>query len=240
MFAPLCVALVTSACDDASTPAAVAEDVATQDFYPEEVQVGADIDNGDNGGNGVVAPVEPRWPEGPYGIGYMDVIANESFFDPFTGETVRLSDYYADPAVNGIVIVSAAGWCSACSYESWDLVEAMDKYRDDGLVILYTLYEDTRGRPLWEDGASYEVLDRDMTFMTDYRENLGGMVNLTPRVANFPVLIDIGFTLSRYFHRNATPLTIILRASDMRIVYKEVGYSSGTVDLMIKSTLFSK
>ena len=38
--------------------------------------------------------------------------------------------------------------------------------------------------------------------------------------------------------KNATPMTIILRASDMRIVYKEVGYSSGTVDLMIRSALF--
>ena len=184
-------------------------------------------------------PEEPRWPEGPYGTGYMDVIANESFYDPFTGNIIRLSDYYLDPDVSGIVIVSAAGWCSECSDESWDLVDAQTKYERDGLLVLYTLYEDSHGRILWEEGAPFEALDRDMTFMTDYRDNLGRLVGLEPRVANYPVVVDKGFSLERYYNNDsATPLTLILRASDMRIVYKEFGYSSGTVDLTIERSLY--
>lgn len=184
------------------------------------------------------ADAQPAWPEGPYGTEYLDVIANEGFYDPWTGETTRLSDYYGDPLVNGILIVSAAGWCSACSYEAWDLVDVYEQYADYGLIVLYTLYEDAAGRPLWVEGAPMEDWERDFIFMTQYRESLGALARLPPREANYPVLIDRGHALGSYFNRNATPLTLIVRSSDMRIIYKEVGYSAGMVQNMVKAALF--
>jgi hypothetical protein len=229
------LSILAAACDDGASnaPAAPGPDTA----------VGADTNQADVSDEPAPPPdvaveEEPPYPPGPYGIEKWSIIANEGFFDPWTGETIRLSDYYGDPAVNGIVIVSAAGWCTACSYEAWDLVTVYEKYKDRGLVVLYTLYEDNRARPLWAEGSTFEEKDRDFVYMTLYRESLGHIAGLPPREANYPVLIDIGHTLSRYFDKNATPLTMIVRTSDMQIVHREVGYNAGSVDLMIKLALY--
>lgn len=183
-------------------------------------------------------PDAPPYPEGPYGIDALDIIANESFYDPAEDRVVRLSDFYLNPDVVGLVIVSSAGWCSACSYEAWDLVEVQERYRDDGLRVLYTLYEDAQGRPLWADPDNATVRARDASFVEGYRESLGRLVNLPARVANFPVLIDVGHTLGRYFDQNATPLTVIVRTMDMRIEYRTVGYSPGTILAVVRSAIF--
>lgn len=222
-----------SACGDAGDVSSAAPQDATLADGLADSEDGNAITAGDEG-----REEPPTWPEGPYGTNYLDVIADEGFFDPWTGETTRLSDFYGDPLVNGILIVSAAGWCTACSYEAWDLVEVYEQYADYGLVVLYTLYEDAAGRPLWVDGAPMEDWERDFIFMTQYRESLGALARLPPREANYQVLIDRGHTLGTYFNRNATPLTLIVRASDMRIIYKEVGYSAGMVQNMVKAALF--
>jgi hypothetical protein len=224
-------------------------DAATQEQVADseaEVDVSNDDPGEDAVGEGPEVAPEPEpegpppvpYPEGPYGINALDIIANESFYDPAEDQVVRLSDFYLNPDVVGLVIVSSAGWCSACSYEAWDLVEVQERYRDDGLRVLYTLYEDAQGRPLWADPDNALVRARDTSFVASYRESLGRLVNLPAREANYPVLIDVGHTLGRYFDQNATPLTIIVRTMDMRIEYRTVGYSPGTILAVVRSAIF--
>jgi len=191
-------------------------------------------------------PETPAYPAGPYGTeapdpstGHLDTIKDLSFLEPWTGQTVHLHDYYKSEDVKVILISSGAGWCTACQYEAWDLHSTYEKYHADGLEVLYTLYQDVQGKALWRDGASDSELDADFTFMNEWHDNLGAGVGLEPTyVANYPTLVDVGFEMGEFYNQNATPLTLIVRVSDMKILYRQVGYSSGAVDTIVKSVLF--
>lgn len=226
-------AFVASACDDGNAPAdpdpttATTATTAPTTETPDVVEPEPDV------------PVEehPEYPAGPYGAEYLDTIKDMGFYDPWTGITTKFSDFIgSDTKV--LLVVSGAGWCTACQYESWDLWETYDKYADDGLEILYTLYEDTQGKQIWRDGADAEEIDADFTFMNDWKDNLGAWVGLEPRVANYPTLVDVGFTLGEYYNKAATPLSLIVRVSDMKILYREIGYSAGAVQTIIKQVMF--
>ncbi len=190
-------------------------------------------------------PIEPpidepetvAYPEGPFGHGYLDIVEDLEFFNPWTGERPRLSDFYQSPDTSVLLISSAAGWCTACMYEAWDLVTVYEDYKDRGLEVLYTLYEDTQGRPIFQDDASDDRITADVAFYLGWMENLGRRIGLPVRVANYPVLVDPDFVLEPYYNEGATPLTLIVRTSDMRILYRQVGYSAGTVEQMIKGHL---
>lgn len=182
-------------------------------------------------------PPVTAYPEGPYGTGYLDTIQDLEFFDPWTGATPRLSDYYQSPDVSVLLISSAAGWCTACMYESWDLVESYDKYKDRGLEILYTLYEDRNADPIFQDDDSDDEITADMAFFRGWQDHLGKYIGLPERKANYPTLVDRDFVLEDYYNQGATPLTLIVRTSDMKILYRQVGYSEGTIDQLIRSHL---
>jgi hypothetical protein len=185
----------------------------------------------------VDTPSAVAYPEGPFGTGYFEVVKDLEFFNPWTGEAPRLSDYFQSPDVSVLLITSAAGWCTACMYEAWDLVTVYEKYKDRGLEVLYTLYEDTQGRPIFQDGASDDRVTSDIAFYLGWIENLGKRIGLPVRVANYPVLVDPDFVLAPYYNEGATPLTLIVRTSDMRILYRQVGYSAGTVEQMVRGHL---
>lgn len=187
------------------------------------------------------APTDPTpgvdtvaYPEGPFGTGYLDITRDLEFFDPWTGATPRLSDYYQNPDVSVLIVSSAAGWCTACMYEGWDLVEVYDKYKSRGLEVLYTLYEDQNGDPIFQDGDSDDEITADLTFFQAWKETLGKYIGLPTRVANYPVLVDRDFVLEPYYNEGATPLTLIVRTSDMRILYRQVGYAAGTIEQLVK------
>lgn len=182
-------------------------------------------------------PVVPAYPEGPYGTGYLDTIQDLEFFDPWTGATPRLSDYYQSPDVSVLLISSAAGWCTACMYESWDLVDSYDKYKERGLEILYTLYEDRNADPIFQADDSDDQITADMAFFRGWQDHLGKYIGLPERKANYPTLVDRDFVLEAYYNQGATPLTLIVRTSDMKILYRQVGYSEGTIDQLIRGHL---
>lgn len=182
----------------------------------------------------VDVPTPLAYPEGPYGTNYLDITKDLEFFDPLTGLTPRLSDYYLNPDVSVLVISSAAGWCTACMYEGWDLVEVYDKYKDRGLEVLYTLYEDRNADPIFQDGDSDAQINADLSFFNDWKNKLGKLIGLPLRKANYPVLVDRDFVLEEYYNQGATPLTLIVRTSDMRILYRQVGYAAGTIEQLIK------
>jgi len=180
-----------------------------------------------------------EYPDGPYGGEYLDTIADLAFYDPWMGVDYSFSDYLADPATKVIVVTSGAGWCTACQYEAWDLVETYDKYHLEGLEVFYTLYEDTKGKEIWREGASADEIDADFTFMNEWKDWLGNWIDLEVRQANYPVLVDIGFQLGAYYDRAATPLTLIVRTSDMKILYRQIGYNPGAIETIVKGVLFS-
>ena len=238
------VGLVAAGCDNATAPGEPAAEVTpdtfeqpeTIDNLPEttpDVAVEEDTTQADTAPPDDV-PAAVAYPEGPYGTGYIDIIDNLEFFDPWSGEVPRLSDYHNDPNVKVLLIASAAGWCTACMYEAWDLVEVYDKYKDDGLEILYTLYEDPYADPLFQDGDSDAAIDADLSFFSAWQNQLGKHIGLPLKKANYKTVVDRNFVLEPYYNEGATPLTVIVRTSDMRILYRSVGYSAGTIDQLIR------
>ncbi len=77
-----------------------------------------------------------------------------------------------------------------------------------------------------------EIDDDATTF--DGQNKLGKYIGLPVRKANYPVLVDRDFVLEEYYNQGATPLTLVVRTSDMRILYRQVGYAAGTIEQLIK------
>jgi len=235
--------LAPVACDDgAETPNVTPDTVETaadttpiaEDTSPsEDTSTSVDTSTADT-----AVPEPVPYPEGPYGTDYLDITKNLSFFEPWMGVEYHLSDYYQSPTVKALVISSAAGWCTACQYEAWDLVEVYNEYKQYGLEVLYTLYEDNKGKPLWQDGAPFEELDKDLTFLTLWKQSLGAGIDLETREANYPVLVDRGFVMEEYYNQGATPLTLIVRTRDMRIIYRQIGYNPGSIETVVKGIIF--
>lgn len=182
-------------------------------------------------------PVVDDYPPGPYGGDYLDIADPDlSFYDPWADSDIYLRDYYGNPDIKVILISSAAGWCTACMYEAWDLVETYDTYQPKGLEIIYTLFEDVDGLPMWEDAHRRAS---DMALMNDWHDNAGIYIGLPKRVINYPLFVDIGYKLGEYYDKEATPFTIMVRTSDMRIVYRAVGYGAGSISDNVKTVLFA-
>ena len=53
---------------------------------------------------------EAAYPDGPYGYEADQVIADLGFYDPWTGETVYFHEWYQDPDVQALMVVSTALW----------------------------------------------------------------------------------------------------------------------------------
>ncbi len=216
-----------------SAPDTVTAPEDTSNAAPEDTAVSVDTAPQE-----ISEPQPVPYPEGPYGTDYLDITKDLAFYDPWMGVEYRLSDYYQSETVKALVVSSAAGWCTACQYEAWDLVEVYDEYKQYGLEVLYTLYEDNKGKPLWQDGAPFEELDRDLTFLTLWKQSLGAGIDLETREANYPVLVDRGFVMEEYYNQGATPLTLIVRTRDMRIIYRQIGYDPGSIETVVKGIIF--
>jgi hypothetical protein len=179
----------------------------------------------DPAGVTVEPSAEPAYPEGPYGAAVGATIANLSFLgwrDPVAAgysrakfETVRMSDFYnpskALPGPRVIVLNASAVWCTVCRAEYTHL--ARDRvyatYRPKGIEILGIIFEDNDGYParpqdleLWGGNNGYQVV--------------------------FPLVIDPGFKSGVYFDSDATPMNMIIDASNMKILDIAMGFDSRT------------
>jgi hypothetical protein len=161
-----------------------------------------------------------EYPAGPYGSTRGAVMADLAFLgwsDPVRSrydenrlEEVRLSDFH-DPRggrAELIVINASAVWCPACRSEmaTIDSRGLADAYRESGVVLLGTLFEDARGAPatprdlaLWGNELSFRV--------------------------EFPLVLDPGLKLGPYFAQSVTPLNLVVDARTMEILEVFMGYS---------------
>ena len=237
------------ACDNAGSKVAPSDDALSASDHatgpsddalsaPDTADTAAPLDGtSDTTATADTGPTPLAYPEGPYGRNYNTIIENLTFYDPWSGQTRSLAELHNDPTKTVVVLTSAAGWCTACNYEAWDLTATYTAYKDSGLEIFYTIYEDRNGKAIWRPGASQAELDKDLTFLNSWRTTLGVPVGLPKREANFPVLVDDNFKLAPYYPEDATPLTIIVRLRDMRILYRNVGYAEGSINGIVKSYL---
>ena len=96
-------------------------------------------------------------------------LAPDFLLESLRADEMRLSDFRG----RAVVLNFWATWCAPCRREIPELVEAYDRYRDEGLVILAVNLQEGRGivSPYAEDfGMEFPILiDRDGEVGDDYR-----------------------------------------------------------------------
>ena len=108
--------------------------------------------------------------------------------------TMRLSDLRGQ-----VVVVNFwASWCAACRQEHPNFAAAWSRYRDQGVVILGIVFQDSAGAA------------------ADYMRQAGG---------GWPVLTDPGSRTAQRYGVYGVPETFFIDATG-RIAFKRVGYSS--------------
>ena len=169
------------------------------------------------GGEGVCADSADRsgYPQGPYGVNEGDTLANLSFKDS-DGNDFALESLYQDGAARLILISTGAGWCSACIEEQPQLEAWAAKYKDQGLRVLMTVFEDSVSNKA------------DVAYANKWKHDY----NLT-----IPVLADGDAQFSSYYNSDLAPMNMIVEACTMKIVRIIVGAKTSDIETIIEAKL---
>jgi hypothetical protein len=102
-----------------------------------------------------------------------------------------------------------------CKAEAPELAAWHEEYADQGLTILYTVFEDADGDPAGDAFAKgwCGALDLPFTCLVDGAFASGG-------------------GLSSYFDPSSAPLNLLVRASDLTIVYAATGFDADSAALL--------
>jgi len=138
-----------------------------------------------------------------------------TFHDPVTGQEVRTADLAGSATVKALLINASAGWCTVCKAEAPELAAWHADYADRGLSILYTVFEDAEGSTPTDGFAK------------------GWCASLS---LPFSCLLDPAFAagggLSPYFDHDSAPLNLLVRTSDLTVVYAATGYNADSAALL--------
>ena len=160
------------------------------------------------------------YPPGPYGYVTGTVMQNIKFLgksDP-AGATagamdystlplapVSLGDFHKDPNVKYVVLSGVAGWCTPCNDEQPTVVAASKKYEALGFRFFEALiqgYNHTTGAPATENDLN----------KWQHAHSLHVGLGLDPEDK-----------IHEYADIAAFPLNMVVRTSDMQIVFMQVG-----------------
>jgi thiol-disulfide isomerase/thioredoxin len=143
------------------------------------------------------------------------VLPNLTFRDPVAGTDVTTDSFKASGHTKALLLNASAGWCTVCKAEAPELAAWHEQYADQGLAILYTVFEDADGAPASDAFA----------------KGWCGALELP-----FTCLVDAAFAsgggLSGYFDPSSAPLNLLVRASDMTIVYAATGFDADSAALL--------
>jgi hypothetical protein len=161
------------------------------------------------------------YPAGPYGTTVGSTIENFSFlgwrepagagYDLAKLTTIRLSDFYNPDGRSQtklLVLNASAVWCSVCQLEMRDIKtnQVFPELESNGVLLIGTLFEDNVYGPA-------QPIDL---------KNWGSKPD---HAIEFPLLLDPGFKLGRFFTSDATPLNLLVDATTMRVLDAQMGYS---------------
>ena len=169
------------------------------------------------GGEGVCTDSADRsgYPEGDYGVKEGDTLANHSFQDS-DGNEFALGRLYQDSAARLLLISTGAGWCTACIEEQPQLEAWAAKYKDQGLKVVMTVFEDAN------------TIAADVAYANKWKsEN-----NLT-----IPVLADGDAQFSSYYDASLAPMNMIVEACTMKIVRIIIGADASAIEAIIEAKL---
>jgi hypothetical protein len=154
------------------------------------------------------------YPPGPYGYKQDRIIENLQFtgkipsmpgtdYSTLPMQKITLNDFRINPAVKLVFMVGSARWCVPCNEEQPKVRDLGAKYQSQGVQLFDVLVEGA----MPGDGAIAGDIDK-----WSYKFSL-----------NVPVGIDPDFSLSQYADVSAFPLGMMIRTSDMKIVWMCIG-----------------
>jgi thiol-disulfide isomerase/thioredoxin len=186
------------------------------------------VENGKGGGNGDVCDPE-KYPCGPYGYQPGSVIDNlelparpdangDGNFENDPVVAVKLSQYFQDKNIQVLLMTGSAEWCQPCRMEQPELKDLYEEYKAAGghLAVLETIIQDKAGNP------------SDITVADRWRNDF---------TLPFTVAADPAVVLSPYYDINAFPMNMVIRTSDMKIIWQGNGYDPDGVRQQIKAVL---
>ena len=153
----------------------------------------------------VTAVPRTTYPAAPYGTAAGTTLANLSFADPNGTATVDFQSLRASGDKRLLMVITSAGWCSACIEEQPELNRLYDTYKDCGLEVLLTVFEDDQTSPATPALAAQ--------WKSSYSNT-------------FPVVADAPFVLKDYYDESYTPMVMFVDLETMEIL----SISTGQVD----------
>ena len=204
------LAYTLSACE--SCPACEEADVLQADTVSGDLQT---KDSAQEIAEEVADPAEP-YPAGPYGVAVGDIMKNELLWDPTKQKAVAMRDFYIEDW-KAIVFVSGAGSCYYCKQAATGLNAVWEKYHDQGVQVVYTLFKDGQG-----------VKPPSDQFVLSWKANYKN---------EYPVLTDMSQVMWWYAPKNNTPLLLVVDGRSMEILFAENGDAVAKVEEFLKGVL---
>lgn len=162
-------------------------------------------------------PVGASYPPGPFGyavgatIADLELVAKGDPDDPLPRdystlglEPLRLSEFYGRPDIRLVLLVGIAAWCDFCAAEQSVLNDIVDSMHRRGVRVVQVML-DSRIPGV---AARAEDIDR---WAALHRSRM-------------PIALDPQRVLLNYADRQAFPVNLIVRTSDMEILHMAVGY----------------
>ena len=153
----------------------------------------------------VTAVPRPTYPAAPYGTAAGTTLANLSFADPDGTSTVDLQSLRAAGDKQLLLVITSAGWCSACIEAQPELNRLYNTYKDCGLEVVLSVFEDEETNPATPALAAQ--------WKSSYANP-------------FTVVADAPFVLKEYYDASYTPMVMFVDLETMEIL----SISTGQVD----------
>jgi hypothetical protein len=162
---------------------------------------------------------DPNYPPGPYGYVQGSTIQDIRFsgkVDPngaggsasyadLQMQPIALGDYHSDPNVKLLVLSGVAGWCQPCNGEQYYTRMLQPKYEPQGVRFFEAMiqgYDEMTGTPATEPDVN--------KWQHDHTLHVG-------------IGLDPEDKIHEYADVAAFPLNLLVRTSDMKIVYMMLG-----------------
>lgn len=155
------------------------------------------------------------YPAAPYGKGEGDTIRNHSFTAP-DGALLALQEIRADDSAQLLLLVTAAGWCTACIEEQPALQRLHQQRGPDGLRVVVSVFEDTEFAPARPADAAEWQSDHALTFT---------------------VVADPDFQLREYYDSSLTPMNMLVDLGSMTIERVNTGWDPLVIESLVEALL---
>lgn len=168
----------------------------------------------EGGADGTDLPRD-TFPAGPYGRGEGEVLRNHVFVTP-QDAPLSLQELRADESATVLLLVTAAGWCTACLEEQPALQQLFVEREDAGLRVMVTVFEDSEFAPAKAADAA------------EWQEDHG---------LGFPVVADPEFQLRDYYDSSLTPMNMLVRLGPMTIERVTTGWDPVLIESLVGALL---